>query len=301
MLKNSVLFFALLLFPTGLPAQSDLQDSIDLYTEEIPEITLDTDNRLLRFVKFNEKQLEKFIDAKDRVKAAMKELDKAKKNRSRKKQKGVWFGKKTEKAVIKTKRGRRTIVEKFTYIKKYERPPIYTGDIFYFVKDKKKKKLVKTENRKLRDAYLLHGHYIKTMSGQTLEEGYFFKGVKHGRWEKFSTDYTRIDKRTYIKGFGEETEFLYFDEKKKRIKSITSFHKGYKDGIYLSFFETGRPKVTGQHEEGFEVGKWMEYRDTQRFPRYRQTYRRTPGRPFKPRTTKVLRQWDKKGKLFRNR
>ena len=105
MLKHTLLFLLLILSSAGLRAQAALQDSSDLYTDEIPEITLDTDNRLLRFVKFNEKQLEKFIDAKDRVKAAMKELDKAKKNRSRKKQKGVWFGKKTEKAVIKTKRG----------------------------------------------------------------------------------------------------------------------------------------------------------------------------------------------------
>ncbi len=278
-----------------------------LMTEDVPIITLNTDNRLMNFVKFNDSQLEKFKNAKEKAKMAVEGVKDArsslKKNKNKEKR-GEYYGSKVKKGFIKKTRGKTTVVEKFSYLPTFETPPKLIDYKTYFLK--KKQKIVTTDKNDLVGAVLLHGKYTKTeirrdkngkLNAVVLEEGYYYRGVQNGRWLKYNREYVLMDKREYRQGFPADSKISYYDEKKQKLKEILPLHNGYYDGNYFLFYPSGRIKMQGRYEEGYKVDKWREFYDAKIYRRLRDT--QYPKKPFQDGVEPyIIREWDTKGKLL---
>lgn len=306
-MKKITLFIFFIGILSSLLAQEQNTDSL-LTTEDIPIITLNTDKRLMSFVKFNDSQLEKFKDAKERAKMAVEGVKDARESlRGSGKKKGKrneYHGSKIKKGFVKKTRGKTTVVEKFSYLPDFEKPPKLINYKTYFLK--KKQKIVTTDKKDMAGAVLLHGKYTKTemrkdRSGKVnkvvLDEGYYYRGVKNGRWLKYNRDYVLIDKREYKKGFPADSKISYYDDKKKKLKEILPMHNGYYDGNYFLFYPNGRIKEQGKYQEGYKIGKWREFYDAKVYQRMRDT--QYPEKPFQDNTQPyIIREWDTKGKLL---
>lgn len=299
-------FFSLifLFFFQNLPAQNAVDttnhiEGFELTTSEMPEINLNTAPRWWeKFVTLNKRELDRLQKMKERAEETTAELKKLKKLALKKESKSAFFGMKTKKAVVRSKRGRRITTEKFRYIKYDRKPPALIEEKMFF--DLKKKKIAVSEKNFLKNSKLLHGNFVRTVNGFVVEQGQYYLGVKHGVWERFNaTDSALLDKRTYYQGFLEDSEITYFDSKQTRFKEIIPVHNEIKDGQYFRFFPSGRLAETGMYRENARVGVWEEYRDTELYRRYRETqYAKDPfdenHQPY------IIREWDEKGKLTTN-
>ena len=60
---------------------------------------------------------------------------------------------------------------------------------------------------------MLHGPYIKRIDDQTIEEGFFYFGLKHGRWVRLNRYDILQDKETYFMGWlNESIRFFWAKE-----------------------------------------------------------------------------------------
>jgi len=278
-----------------------------LTTEDVPIITLNTDKRLMNFVKFNDSQLDKFKEAKERAKTTVegvKEAKSALKNRKHRQKRSEYLGSKVKKGFTKKQRSRTITVERFSFLREYRDPPKLIKYRTYFLP--KKRKIVTTDKKSFEGGILLHGKYTKTeirkdrktgkLTKVVLEEGHYYRGVKHGRWMKYNRSYVLVDKREYKYGFPAESKISYHDAKKKKLKEILPIHQGFEDGTYFAFYPSGRLKETGQYQEGYKIGKWREFYDTDVYRRKRDIQH--PEKPFQDRIESyTIREWNTKGKL----
>ncbi|MCU0389504.1 MAG: hypothetical protein MUE81_00150 [Thermoflexibacter sp.] len=259
-------------------------ENVELTTEVLPSIELNT--------KAKKQDKEK--------KGLLAEMGLKKGNgfaQSAKTPKNEYLGKKTARTFIKHLRGENIMIERFQYINDYQAPPPHNEDIYFL--NKKKREIVKSAKFDKENGALLHGHYRKTWNGETLEEGYFYFGVKHGRWEIFDKDTNLVDKFYYDKGLYEDTQITYYDAGKTKVKEITPMHNGVKHGAYKAYYESGRPKERGEYIDGEKVGKWYEYYDQTKYARKRETV--YSSRPFDEKfQSYITKEWDEKGKLIIN-
>jgi antitoxin component YwqK of YwqJK toxin-antitoxin module len=195
---------------------------------------------------------------------------------------------------VKTLSGKRVIVEKFYFLKDEKTTPAYTTEAYYF--DPKKQKIVRTTKFKAESGYLLHGLYTKKINDLVTEEGYFYKGVKDAKWEKYGRDTLLTDKRYFDKGFLQESEVEYFDKNKKVLKQLVSIHNGFKEGEYFLYYQSGRLAVKGQYQDDVKIGVWYEYFDQVKFARKREI--KYQDEAYEKADSLVLREWDVKGKLL---
>ena len=106
---------------------------------------------------------------------------------------------------------------------------------------------------------ILHGPYQKLYNGEVVEEGVFYIGTKHARWEKYDKKYTLLGKTKYYRGWPKEAKITYFDGAYKKPKEVIPVEYGIIQGDYYLFSDNGMVKMTGQYENGKRVGKWVEY------------------------------------------
>lgn len=262
-----------------------------LTTDNIPLIELNTENRLLGLIKLSP-EIDKYKDAvkkgKDTYKA-MKDLDlkKTKENRSE------YKGFKVKKSFIRTQKGKKNTVEKFHYLTETKLPPSHVQNKYFYLKDKRK--IQATEKNTVVDAYMLHGHYEKEVNGEIVEEGYYYLGVKDGKWERFDKDFVLQEKLKYEKGFLKESQISYHDDKKTRIKEVIPIHNGVLNGDYYRFFPSTRLAEKGRYADGVKVGKWFEYYDREKQSRKAEIMHRK--NPFDENfQSYTLKAWDEKGK-----
>lgn len=210
--------------------------------------------------------------------------------------KKIFYGIKTRRGFTKTGFRQGQVVELFHTLKSFEEPPKYMRDFYWY--DKRKRKLVNSLKTDPANALILHGHYEKKKGDVVLEEGYFYKGLKHGRWMKFNTRDILIDKKIYFRGWPEESKIRFYDEGKLRIKEVIPVHYGEMDGTYYAFHENGNVAVVGRYKYNHRIKLWREFYDNKNTKR-EVSY---PTKPFDFDTKPVIvKEWDKTGKLIYDR
>jgi antitoxin component YwqK of YwqJK toxin-antitoxin module len=220
--------------------------------------------------------------------------------KKKKRKKKVFYGIKTKKGFNRIVRGNNVYIEFFYYLK--EPAPIdpYVRDIYWY--NFKKRKIEKTRRANNKYMVMLHGPYRRiNLDDEVLEEGIFYKGMRHGRWtnyEKLYDYYVLKDKQKYFKGWPKESRVAYYDQERTQLKEVIPVAYGEKEGYYFKFHENGQIAAWGEYKFDTKVGIWNEYyEDPRRRRRKRQIqYSEDPfDESFKP---FILKEWDERGKLI---
>ena len=216
----------------------------------------------------------------------------------KKRKKNVFYDIKTRKGFSKSGVGTSEKIELFHLLREWEDPDPYVRDVYWY---EFKSKSVKVGGTPTPDkGMLLHGPYKVLKDDQVVEEGIFYKGVKHGRWTNYKKmyDYYVLDnKEKYFMGWPKESEISYYANKEKSLQEVIPVEYGKKDGYYYYFFEDGRLAVRGEYRYDQKVGTWTEY-----YPGPKQRRKRVVQYPLTPwdkeQPPYILQEWDKDGKLI---
>lgn len=226
-------------------------------------------------------------------------LDKAEtKKKEKKKNPKIYYKIKAKRGFAKQGFGDRTVVELFYYLKDkdYEGPDPYARDFYWY--DFKKKKIVNSLRVKRENAGVLHGHYEKKMGDQVIEEGYFYKGMKHGRWVRYNRHDILQEKEIYWKGWPKESLLAYYDFDRTQLKEMIPVHFGERQGEYYAYHPNGKLAVVGHYQFDHRVGVWREYYDNERVKR-EVTY---PLEAFDKKAKPVItKEWDREGHIIYDR
>lgn len=215
--------------------------------------------------------------------------------KKKKKKKKIYFGEKTKKGFIKSASGRNNLYENFHYINKYILKDQYAQEIYLY--DKKKKKIVKSKKR-IDESYMLHGPYIKRIDDQTIEEGFFYFGLKHGRWVRLNRSDILQDKETYFMGWLNESIRFFWDPKKENLKEIIPIKYGEKNGMYYAFHLNGNLAAKGEYQFNNKIGVWIEYHSKNGKKKREIKYNQDP---YNKNKTYISREWNLNGKLIYDR
>ncbi|TLU97833.1 toxin-antitoxin system YwqK family antitoxin [Dyadobacter luticola] len=197
---------------------------------------------------------------------------------------------------VKYGSGDRATVESFHVLKEYKPMSQYVRATETRWYDKKGKKLSSALVKETQHALPLHGSYKKYSGENLIEEGYYYMGVKDGRWVKYDAKYNLIDKTVWDKGFPAESRITYYDSAHTQVKEVVPVIFGEVEGEYLSFYKEGQLMTNGKYDEGKKVGRWVDYYQFRRQRKKEVQYPKTGwDEDFEP---FVLREWDDKGKLL---
>ncbi|MCU0438401.1 MAG: hypothetical protein MUC49_10810 [Raineya sp.] len=174
--------------------------------------------------------------------------------------KNVFYGKKTRKTFIKNG----SITEVFHYLTVNEQPNKYIEEIYSYNPSKKRIYMSNYQKLDMDDNKILHGPYKKMRDNKVIEEGFFYIGVKHGRWEKFGNDvldrdFIMTEKVKYNRGFLKDSKVQYYDEQRKKLKEVIPIKDGKEDGVYYLYHPNGNLAIKGSYQNGIKVGLWVEY------------------------------------------
>ncbi|MEM6734918.1 MAG: hypothetical protein AAF620_02495 [Bacteroidota bacterium] len=229
------------------------------------------------------------LEAEEKVESGIDPV----KHKKKKKKKNVFFGMKTRKGFTRTIRGQEILWEQFHVLKEYQGPPEYARDFYWF--DMRKRVIKNSLKVDQKVAAVLHGPYRKLLGEQVVEEGWYFKGMKHRRWVRFNRHDILQDKTYWWKGWPQESRLAYYDFEKTKLKEVIPVHYGEKNGEYWAFHENGTIAVKGEYKFGHRIGLWREYYDGRRIKR-EVVYPEDPFNfEFNP---YILREWDRKGSLI---
>jgi antitoxin component YwqK of YwqJK toxin-antitoxin module len=210
----------------------------------------------------------------------------------------IYFGIKTKNGFAKTGFGERMVVEMFHMLKPkdFVSPEPYTRDFYWY--DFKKKKIVNSTRVNKNNAGVLHGHYVKKLGDQVLEEGYFYKGVKHGRWVKLNRHDILQEKEVYWKGWTKQSRLSYYNFEKTQLKEVIPIHYGDREGEYFAYHTNGNLAVVGQFQFDCKIGVWREYYPNAKVKREV----KYPLEAFDKKHVPVItKEWDEDGKLIFDR
>lgn len=218
------------------------------------------------------------------------------KQKKKKVKKNVFFGIKTKKGFTKVPKGKEVLWEQFHLLKTYEDPPEYAREYYWY--DAKKRVIKNSLKINKKYASVLHGPYKKTLGDQVIEEGWFYKGMKHRRWIKLNRHDILQEKAYWWKGWPQESRLSYYDFDKIKLKEVIPVHYGEKDGEYWAFHEDGSLAVKGEYKFDHRVGKWQEFYTSRRVKR-EVIY---PEDPFNfDFTPYITKEWDRNGQLIYDR
>jgi len=215
--------------------------------------------------------------------------------KKKKVKKKVYYGIKTKKAFTRKGFGERTTYELFYILKKAENPQTFARDVYWY--DHTRKEVRRTAPNKFdaNKGILLHGPYKRFIQGGTvLEQGIYYKGLKHGRWVKYNKDSVLLDKEKYIRGWPKESQVTYYDPfERKKLKEITPIEYGEREGYYYLFHENGKPAVVGEYKFDKKINDWIEYYSDGK----RKKIISYPKEPFDASSPAYVRvEWNEKGK-----
>ena len=227
-----------------------------------------------------------------------KELDKIIK---KKKKKNIFYGERTKRYFTKTIKGRNITIEKLSVLREYSSPSRLVYYKYYYDINKAgaKRKIVKTRYLSKKYGLPLHGVYERFVNGEIVEKGYFYYGMKHGRWEKYNKDGLLIDKKKWFRGFPKDSRISYYDGAKTKIKEVIPIHHGIKEGMYLKFYESGNLAKSGRFKEDVKYRSWFEYYDKKSRRNKRreiQHRKKVYDDAFK---SYIKREWNEKGKQIK--
>lgn len=232
------------------------------------------------------------LDLKDEKEEGIEPVKQKKKKKKRK----VFFGIKTRKGFTRTGFGNSVVTELFYTLKVYEDPPQYAQDFYWY--NTKTKEINNSLRINKERAQVLHGPYKKMIGDVVIEEGWFYKGMKHKRWVRFNKYDILKEKVYWWKGWPQESRLAYYDFKKTQLKEVIPVHFGEKNGEYWAFHKDGSMAVKGQYTFNHRTGTWREFYDDRRIKR-EVIY---PDDPFNFEfAPTILREWDEKGTLIYDR
>jgi antitoxin component YwqK of YwqJK toxin-antitoxin module len=217
--------------------------------------------------------------------------------KKKKVKKKVFYGLKTRRGFAKKGTGKRMEVEFFYTPKKWKDPNPYAKEIYVF--DMRKQQVLKVDvidPKKKMNYLLMHGPYKKMQGDKILEEGIFFVGTKHGRWELYDKDFTLLDKTKYYKGWPRDSKLSFYDGAQTKLKEVLPYEFGKRNGDYYLFKENEEILIQGQYKDDMKAGIWTEY-----YPDVKQKKTEThyPKDPLNDKTKAfVFREWDEKGNLI---
>lgn len=231
----------------------------------------------------------------------VKEYKSQKSDRKRKKEKNKlakvqYEGIPMESMSIKFGSGDRATVELFHVLKEYKplNPYVRATETRWY--DKKSRRLSSALIKEKEQALLLHGSYKKYTGENLMEEGFYYMGVKDGRWAKYDSKYNLIDKSVWDRGFPAEARIAYYDSSHTQIKEVIPVSFGEIEGEFLQFYKEGQLMASGKYDDGKKVGRWVEYYQFRRQRKKEIQYPKSGwDEDFEP---FVLREWDEKGKLL---
>jgi hypothetical protein len=197
---------------------------------------------------------------------------------------------------VKFGSGERARVEYFHVLKEYKPITEYARPTELRWYDKKTRKLSSALIKDKTMALPLHGSYKKYVGENLIEEGYYYMGVKDGRWATYDTKYNLLDKVTWYRGFPAESRITYYDSAHTKIKEVVPVVYGQVSGEFLKFYEEGQLMANGKYADGKKIGRWVEYYQFRRLRKKETQYPKNSWEDdFEP---FVLREWDDKGKLL---
>ena len=207
-----------------------------------------------------------------------------------------FFGSKTKKRSTRHGYGREMVMELFNVLKVYQEPSEFARDFYWY--DYKKKRIVNSLKVDAKNAAVMHGPYKKEKGDQVIEEGYFYRGMKHKRWMRYNSHDILQDKKYYWKGWPMESQLSYYDFERTKLREVIPIHFGEKNGAYWAFHANGEMAVRGQFKFDNRIGTWREYYPNRRVKR-EVLY---PEDPFDfDHKVVILREWDTSGKVIYDR
>ncbi len=170
-------------------------------------------------------------------------------------------GVKIEKRIFTYGSGNRATTEDVSVIKYVEDEKVspYLQEVWWF--DVTQNRIVNTPLKDAKNPQICHGPYKKYVNQELVEEGFFYQGGKHGRWEKYGPENTLEDKAHYRYGFPSESKITYYDADQKKIKEVIPVVFGKIRGQYLSFFPNGLLAMEGKLDDSVRIGRWREYHE----------------------------------------
>ena len=257
----------------GLPTMSSLKEQKDAYISGIvPDLGLKV------------KQLKKLkADRKSKKKLSKTEYE----------------GLAMVKAYTKFGSGDRTVVEEFHVLRDNDaaKPLSYVRDVtrYYPKSARVTSSIVRDEGNGL----LLHGPYKRYQNSELIEEGYYYAGMKDGRWERYDSHFTLTDKSRWHWGVPAESKLAFYDSTHHKIKEIIPMEYGKMKGTYMAFYENGLLAEEGKYDNGVKVGRWTEYypinpsgrRMRRKLIQYAASQWDTDFESY------ILTEWDEKGKV----
>lgn len=218
--------------------------------------------------------------------------------RKKKQDKRHFLGHKVRKGFVKTGgRGDRQNLETFSFLDEHQAPDPYAPAKHYY--DTKKRRIVRASGEADPARYkVLHGPYKKKIGDLVVQEGYFYIGTKHLRWEYYRRDEqsTLVDKEHYEKGFPRDAVVTYYAGNDKKLKEVLPYEYGEVSGTYYRFYENGQVEWTGQYEKGRKVGVWIKHYDFRNRRHYEYQYPQTayeaPAEPY------LVKEYDRHGTLI---
>lgn len=225
---------------------------------------------------------------------------KSEKVRKPKKRKNVYWDLPVKRLRVREVNRKGDITYEFFSILTDNTLPDRFADEKYFY-DPAKKRIQKTDWSDARFGVALHGPYVKTVNGDTVVVGQFYKGVKTGRWEAYGPDLQLQDKKYYYRGYPKESKITYYDPEQKKVREVIPYQHGELEGTYLRYYPSGRPEERGVYKDGAKIGRWTTYYDRYRTPqrdnrKQEMQYDNSPHEPRK--AAYVLREWNEEGKTI---
>ena len=220
------------------------------------------------------------------------------KKRKLKKNKKEFLGYKIRRGYTKRGSSKNAEVEIFYYLRTYVEPNPYAPAKYFY--NTKEKKIQKSGTIDPKEARILHGPYKKMKNRQVVEEGFYYVGTRHLRWETYRQNTHEenilINKVHYEKGFPRDAIINYYDAAKTRIKEVIPYAEGKLNGDYVLFRPDGLLAWEGQYEEGRKVGVWIEYWPFRNRKRYEYQYPETAeDAPFEP---VLIREYNRSSNLI---
>ena len=157
--------------------------------------------------------------------------------------------------------GVRMTVEEVNVVKYVEDEALsaYATEIFIF--DPSQSRVVSIPTKDAKNAQICHGPFKKYVNQKLIEEGFYFMGVKDGRWESYGPENELENKVYYEKGYTAGSTIHYYDAANKKIKEVIPRLYGKVRGTYYSFYPGGSLKEDGRMDDSIKVGRWREYHE----------------------------------------
>jgi hypothetical protein len=215
--------------------------------------------------------------------------------KKKKKKYKVFLGYKVKKGYARSgRKGKNQVLETFYYLRDYQEPNAFVPNKYFFDLKTRKLKYTKGAVDPTR-AKILHGPYKKTQGGKVIEEGFFYVGTKHLRWEKYNKDNILLSKVHFEKGFLRDATVYYHDAGQQNIKEVIPVFRGEVEGQYLRFYENGQLEWQGQYEKGRKVGVWTKYYSFRQRKHYEYQF---PESPYDdPAEPVLIREYDRHGNV----